>query len=85
MGKAIGHHHDAIALALPCPHQFGSRLDPPGQFEPAVGFCHCGLHQLIEQTFGRSREAAIGLLLDPMRDAPPEQVRTERFWWFGPK
>src|SRR6266403_4419822 len=32
MGKAIGHHHDPIALALPCPHQFGSRLDPPGQY-----------------------------------------------------
>src|SRR5258706_11920771 len=85
VGEAIGHHHDAMGPALPSPHQFRARPDPPGQFEPAVGFCHCGLYHLIEQSPGRCGEAAVSLLLNPMRDTSPQQVRTERFWWFGPK
>ena len=85
MCKTIGHHHDAVGLALPRPDQLGARLDSPGQFQPAIRFCHCGLHELVEQAPCRGRKATIGLLLDPLRDAPPQQIRTERFWWFGPE
>ena len=50
-----------------------------------LGFADCGLHQLVEQPPRRRGKAAIGLLLNPMRDAAPEQIRTERLWRIGPE
>src|SRR6202022_5130883 len=57
IGKTIGHYHDAVAFAFPCPYQFGARLDPTGQFKPAVGLRHYSLHQLIEQSLRRAGKA----------------------------
>jgi hypothetical protein len=40
---------------------------------------------LIEQPPGRCSQSAVGPFLNPMCDAPPEQIRAERFWRIGPK
>ena len=41
--------------------------------------------KLVEQPLVLPRQAAIGLLLDSMRDTAPEQVRAECLWRFGPE
>jgi hypothetical protein len=41
--------------------------------------------QLIEQALMLPGESAIGFLLNSMRDAPPQKVRAERLWRFGPE
>src|SRR6516165_3583443 len=82
-GKAVFHHHYPVGPAIPGSHQLRARLDPSRQFEPTVWFGLSRLHQLIEQTLMLPREAAIGPLLNPVRDAAPKQVRTERFGWLG--
>jgi hypothetical protein len=74
-----------VAFALPCPHQFGARLDAPRKFKPAVRFRDCGLDQLIEQPLRRLGETAVGLFLNPLCDAPPQQVRTECLGRVGPE
>src|SRR5258708_7474813 len=71
IGKPISDGRDPVTPALPCPDQLGARLDPTWQLKPTIGLCYGCLHQLIEQATRRYREAAIGLLLDPMRNAPP--------------
>jgi len=40
---------------------------------------------LIEQALMLTRESAVGYLLNPMRDAPPQKVRAERPWRFSPE
>src|ERR1700746_458733 len=82
-GKPLFHPHDPVGSAIPGSHQLRARLDPSRQFEPTVRFGLSRLHQLIEQTLMLPREAAIGPLLNPVRDAAPKQIRTERFGWPG--
>ena len=85
IGKAVLQHRDPVGLPIPGPHQFGARLDPPGQFQASIGLGRRGLHQLIEQALGRGGKAAIGLFLNAVGNAAPQQVRTERLGRFGPK
>src|ERR1700737_68773 len=83
--KPTRQHHDAVALALPLPDQNRARLDPARQHDLAVRLRGIPFHHLIEQALRRAGEAAIGLLLNPMRDTAPEEVRPERLRRVIPK
>src|ERR1700730_13726252 len=75
--EPIRQHRDAVAPALPCPHKDRARLDPARQHDLAAWLRSICLHHLIEQALCRPGEAAVGLLLNSMRDAPSQEVWTE--------
>jgi hypothetical protein len=74
-----------MTLAFPGPHEFGAGFDAAGQNKPMVWLGYRGLHQLIEQPLRCTGKAAISLLLDPLRDVSPKQIRTECLGRFGPE
>ncbi|MCU1253314.1 MAG: hypothetical protein JWQ49_6343 [Edaphobacter sp.] len=85
MDKPVLQHHDAMTFALPLSHQDRARLNPARQHDLAGWLCGKGLYHPIEQPPRRTGEAAIGLLLNPLRDAAAKQIRTERLWRISPK
>src|SRR5947209_9188120 len=84
VGEAVCQHHDAVTAALPLASKDRAGLDSPRQDNLAIRFCRKCLPHLIEQALRGSGEAAIGLLLNPVCDAAPEQIRAERPRRIGP-
>src|SRR5258705_3884185 len=78
-------HRDAMALALPFSDKDRARLNPARQHYLSARLRSICLHHLVKQALRGTGETAIGPLLNSMRDAAPEQIRTERFWRFSPK
>src|SRR3977135_691173 len=68
--EPVSQHRDAVALSLPFPDQDRAWLDPARQHDLAVWLGSKSLQRLIKQALGGTGEAAIGLLLNPMRAAP---------------
>jgi hypothetical protein len=85
ISKALRQHHDAVTLTFPFPDKDRARFDPARQHDLAVRLRNICLAHLIEQALRRPGEAAVDLLLNPMRDAAPEQIRTERLRRIAPK
>src|SRR6476620_5097579 len=69
VSKAGLEDDDAVGLSIPRPHEFGARLDPPGQFQAPVGFSSRSVHELIQKPLGGRWKAAIGPFLDTVGDA----------------
>src|SRR6266850_326602 len=64
VGEAALQDQDPVGSAIPGPHKFGARLDPPGQFQAAVGLLHRCLDELIELAACRRSQTPISLFLD---------------------
>ena len=70
-GKALLQHDDPVGSPIPGSNQLGAGLDPPRQLKPAVWLGLSGLDQLGQEAPMLLREAAVGLLLNPICDAAP--------------
>src|ERR1700681_1978542 len=63
VGEPALEYRDTIGLSIPSPHQLGTGLDAPGQFQAPVGFGGCSPHELLQKLSGGGRKAAVDLFL----------------------
>jgi len=85
IGETILQDRYPVAPTFPGSHKFGTWLDLTGQFEAALRFGRHCFDQSVEHLPDLSGKAAVGLLLDFLRDTAPKQIRPKCLGRLRPK